>query len=213
LCRLGGGVAWQNAHVGLGLRRAAGALAFVIAITALVAAGASGRPPRPAATTAAAAPSYEILPQSSCPSGEVAIGRACVQPSGYGDEWSQSDGSATWTHSKMNPQWTVTGTWTVPDTIPAAGGDVMMTISGTEMTHDPGASICPAIGAGGDFTIVGGPNLGGCAQNDANGQGNPMTISKSLTVKVIPPSGAQFANLEVGVQDGPHFLALLSVWG
>jgi hypothetical protein len=76
--------------------------------------------------------------------------------------------------------------------VPAAGADVMLSVVGTEMTHDPNASICPRVGASGGFTFAGQQSLSVCAQNDGNGQGNPATASKSTTVKLIPPSSGKF---------------------
>jgi hypothetical protein len=102
----------------------------------------------------------------------------------------------------MNTQWAITAGWTVPDTVPAAGADVMLSVVGTEMTHDPNASICPRVGGSDGFTFAGQQSLSVCAQNDGNGQGNPATASKSTTVKLIPPSSGKFINLVIGVQDG-----------
>jgi hypothetical protein len=128
--------------------------------------------------------------------------------------WTQTDGTAKWTHPLQNPQWVTSYTWEVPDrvappsNVTAGSGVVDLMVGAQELTHDPNARICPAIGVGGDsgFTVGTPSSVGTCAQNDANGNGSPSTKDNTLSVQLkAPGTGTGTLTLHIGIQDGPKF--------
>jgi hypothetical protein len=184
-------------------------VSLLIGATWLLAAagGAPARLPAPRASVAESA--FRLFPprKSECTSPDEIIGNACVTLSGYGNEWTQTDGTAMWTHPTQMPQWITRYRWTVPTTVAAQGAYVALTVNAQEETHDPNASVCPAIGVGATEFMVGAPQaVSACAMNDQNGVGNPATKTKMLRVKLLPPDSAGSITLAIGIQDGPSFL-------
>jgi hypothetical protein len=141
-----------------------------------------------------------------CLAPKVIVGAACVDKSGMvvADKWTVADRHAEWA-----PQfWKTTYDWTIPQTIPAAGAPLTMRMTGTELTKNPNARICPAMGFSGGIearssgkSLPFPVSLGFCAESG-------QSASDSKTVTLVPPSSPPTAPLYLlmGAQDGPGYV-------
>jgi hypothetical protein len=150
----------------------------------------------------AAGTPFALTTPGDCATGTVAKGNACVKTTGFTfqDHWKPGNGSATW---NVPGRWNVSYNWTVPASVPAEGTTMTLRLAATELTRNPGARICPAIGvtSGFDLKQAQPATLGVCAESGGSAPSTPKTV------RLVPPkaSPGTIVFLTVGLQDGPTY--------
>jgi hypothetical protein len=171
----------------------------VVVAAAVVAAFAV--PPAMSSRTASTV-SFQLVVAPTCGSGTTRLGRACVDRPTI-PNWTIEDGNARW---DMPGQWLTTYSWTVPQTVAAAGGALSLRVSAEERTGRANTRICPALGARAGFSFKGVPAqpvvVGFCAEAIVK-----PTDAQSKALTLVPPSAApgSLLYLTIGAQDGPSY--------
>jgi hypothetical protein len=162
------------------------------------------------AVAAGSGASSWMLVNSSCTTGQVAVGRACYDPAGASDPslWQVNEGSATWTEPDLKAEYT----YAVPDVIHESGAQLSLETTATDISAGSGVETQTCITS--PFPTI--PATDPCARAFAQTPGSSATGTKVITLmpsgtgatSVCPGSGPaatpECATLGIGLGNGGH---------
>jgi hypothetical protein len=151
-----------------------------------------------------------MLVNSSCTTGQVAVGRACYDPAGASDPslWQVNEGSATWTEPDLKAEYT----YAIPDVIHESGAQLSLETTATDITAGSGVETQTCITS--PFPTI--PATDPCARAFAQTPGSSANGNKTITLmpsgtgatSVCPGSGPaatpECVTLVVGLGNGGH---------
>jgi hypothetical protein len=151
-----------------------------------------------------------MLVNSSCTTGQVAVGRACYDPAGASDPslWQVNEGSATWTEPDLKAEYT----YAVPDLIHESGAQLSLETTATDISTGSGVATQTCVGS--PFPTI--PASDPCARAFAQTPGSSATGTKAITLmpsgttatSVCPGSGPaatpECVTLVIGLGNGGH---------